>query len=292
MTYGEIKDAVNALGGNHTDLASVFPNLDHRGDSRFLSILTRAMSEINLIRPRTSSGEIFCRAPKTLFAFSEPQPVDGEMEVPILGGKAVTFEYKGTGSFVSVDGNEYQLEDSPYEFERMRLTIPADLADKVITIKAKHMLTVGNLAVYGELISDSAEDIPKYSDRMVYAVESKDFVALSADSISLDDVKKYDVRIHDNRYISVPWSTTASIPVKYNRKINAVELGVKDTTELDIDDDLARALLPSLVASYAFFDPTDSASVYFRQIYEADRAVLVSKIRNADASRIYTTNNW
>ena len=292
MTFGELKTAVDALGGQNTDLSEAYPNLEQSGDQRFCSIVTRAINEINLIRPRTSEARIFCRAPRTLYSFSEPRAVRGELSIPTAGGKAVTFEYKGVGSYKNSNGVEYQL-NSPYEFKRISFALP-DTSSKgeIVFIQAAYMFTVRNVAVYDELISKQAEDIPEYAERILYTVEASDFATLSPSSISLEDKTAYGIEIRDNRYISVPWSVTADIAVRYQRKLKPVSLGAIDTDELDLDDDLAKALLPTLVASYVFYDPTDSASVYFRQIYESDRANLVSKIHNADASRIYSTNNW
>jgi hypothetical protein len=167
------------------------------------------------------------------------------------------------------------------------------MAVGVIRIESSFMLTVRNVAVYTETISNRIDDVPPYSERIEYTVEEDDFVALSPDSVLLEDVKAYGVKIRDNRYISVPWTTRADISIRYDRKIRGVTVDTKDSDELDLDEDLARGLLPSLVASYAFYDPSDSImSVYFRQIYESDRSVLVSKLHNADASRVYSTNNW
>lgn len=291
MTFGELKTAVDALGGQNTDLSEAYPNLEQSGDQRFCSIVTRAINEINLIRPRTSEARIFCRAPRTLYSFSEPRAVHGELRIPIAGGKAVTYEYKGVGVMIGIGGVEYKL-NSAYEFEHKAYIIPESNATSELVFRATHMLSVRSVAVYDELISDRTEDIPEYAERVLYTVEEKDFATLMPDSVSLEDKMAYSIEIFDNRYISVPRWVTRDIIAKYQRKLKPVTVDTKDIDEIDLDDDLAKALLPTLVASYVFYDPTDSASVYFRQIYESDRANLVSKIRNADASRIYSTNNW
>jgi hypothetical protein len=292
MRFGELKDAVNALGGQSVSLTDQYENIEQSGDARFCSIVTRAMSEINLLRPRVSDAVIHMRAPETSFCFSKPVSVNGYIEIPITGAKAYTLEYKGVGT-IKIGGSSPESIDSPYAFKRIVGILDGSMAVGVIRIESSFMLTVRNVAVYTETISNRIDDVPPYSERIEYTVEEDDFVALSPDSVLLEDVKAYGVKIRDNRYISVPWTTRADISIRYDRKIRGVTVDTKDSDELDLDEDLARGLLPSLVASYAFYDPSDSImSVYFRQIYESDRSVLVSKLHNADASRVYSTNNW
>lgn len=291
MRYGELKDAVNALGGQDVSLVDQYDKLEQVGDERFCSIVTRAMSEINLLRPRVSETTLLLRAPRSSFCFSKPVFVNGYIEIPVTGAKAYTLEYKGVGTITIGEGVSESI-NSPYAFAR-KSGVFKTAAVVAIRIEATHMLTVRNVAVYTEVMSDRVDDVPPYSDRIEYTVSEADFVALSPKSISLDDEKEYGIKIRDNRYISVPWSAEGELTVRYDRKIKAVTVNTTDSEELDLDEDLARALLPSLVASYVFYSSTDSVmSVYLRQIYESDRALIVSKIRNADASRVYSTNNW
>lgn len=291
MTFGELKDAVNALSGQNASLIDQYENIEQSNDARFCSIVTRAMSEINLLRPRTSETRLHMRMPRTSFSFSKPLSVNGYVEIPITGAKAFTLEYKGIGKIKY--GGKTLDADSPSSFRRLAGVLDGGSDSGVIRIESPYMFTVRNVAVYTEAVSNLASDVPAFSERAEYTVEEDDFVTLSPDSISLDDVKAYDVKIRDNRVISVPWQTDAEISVRYGRRIKAVTVDTKDKDDLDLDEDLARALLPTLVASYAFYDSSESVmSVYFRQIYEADRAVLVSKLHNADADRVYSTNNW
>ena len=292
MRYGELKDAINALVGEHDSLVDQYENIDQSGDPRFCAIVTRAMSEINLLRPRISETRLHMRAPRTSFSFCEPVSVNGYIEIPITGSKAYTLEYKGVGT-IEIGENGAVSLDSPYAFKRISGVVDGRAAAEKIRIESTYMLTVRNVAVYTETISARADDVPAYSDRIEYTVCEDDFVSLSPNSVRIDDVKEHGISIRDNRFICVPWNTDAEIPVRYARRIRAVTLDTGDNDELDLDEDLARVLLPSLVASYVFYNPSESVvSVYFRQIYENDRSMLISKLHNADASRVYSTNNW
>jgi hypothetical protein len=286
MTFGELKTAVDALGGQITDLSEAFPDISSDGNAGFCSIVTRAMEEINLLRPRVSETVIHCQAPRTMYAMRDPIRANG-FEISLSGGMTYTFEVKGVGKYF-VDGVETAIR-SPYSFTRI-----ADFVGnaKRITFSSDYTLTIRNIAVYSEAITEKVEDIPAYGARAEYAVEEADFVALSDSSISIDDLNAYDVKIRDSRIVSVPWDTFADIEVSYKRKIAKVTIDTNDHDELDLDDDLARQLLPTLVASYAFFDSSDAFATMFRTIYEKDRAFMMTQLRSANNTLRYETNNW
>ena len=290
MTFGELKTALNAIGGQSTDLSEVFEGIDdpNVGSPKYCDIVTRAMGEINSLRPRVAETVLHCQSPRVVYASPDTKSEES-MTVPLTGGKAVTFEARGVGAY-SYGGKTYEIR-TPYRFERFRFLLSEGDGDSM-TIEATNMLSVRNLAVYSETVSDSETDIPSYAKRAEYEVEEPDFVSLSPDSIDLDVVEGYGIKIRDNRVISIPWGITVDIPIKYNRRLKPVTVGTKDTDEIDLDDDLAMQLLPNLVASYAYFDPTDSSSLVYRQIYENDRAMVLSKLRNADNARVISTNNW
>ena len=294
MTLGELKTAVNSLGGE-TSLEELYGNeIESDGtvrvavDARFCSIVTRAVEEINRIRPRAKHTTVVFRRPSTVYASDKAVAADG-LNIPLSGGTAYTFEVCGKGNYRIANGDLVSVDNT--RFVRVFGTIPNGATEAVIAFEGDYTLTVRNVAVYEGKFS-SAASIPAYSSRAEYDIDEINFVALDGKSITTEDVELYGIKILDNRKITVPWETRGEVGVRYQRKIDEVTVNTSDYDALDIDPDLDR-LLPLLVASYVFLsDDTTAKAQYYRQLYEADRAMIMREIRNLDRNNLIKTNGW
>lgn len=295
MTLGELKTAVDSLGGE-INLEEIFPNstevsedgLRVAVDAKFCAIVTRALAEINRIRPRAKHTTVVFRRPSTVYASDKTVAADG-LNIPLKGGTAYTFEICGKGKYLIAGGELVSVDET--HFVRVFGKIPDGATEAVIAFEGDYTLTVRNAAVY-EGKFESAGSIPAYSSRAEYDVDEDDFVALDGKSITTEDVELYGIKILDNRRITVPWDTVGEVGVRYQRKIDEVTVNTKDYVDLDVDPDLDR-LLPLLVASYVFLtDDTTAKAQYYRQLYESDRAMIMREIRNLDSNNLIKTNGW
>ena len=298
MTLGELKTAVNSLGGE-TNLEEIYPNsttIDLNGisrvavDANFCSIVTRALDEINRIRPRAKHTTVVFRRPSTVYAQSASEAADG-LKIPLSGGTAYTFEIVGKGKYRIGESDVVKVDYSHYTRVYGLLNQENIATGAVVAFEGDFGLTVRNAAVYADKIS-ARLDIPEYQAYAEYTLDECDFVALDGKSITTEDVQRYGIKILDNRKIAVPWETRGEVGVRYQRKISEVTINTNDYDALDVDPDLER-LLPLLVASYAYLtDDTTAKAQYYRQLYEADRAMIMREIRNLDRNNLIKTNGW
>lgn len=287
MTLGELKTAVNSLGLD-AELQDIYPDASGERvavDARFCSIVTRSMEEINRLRPRVGYTTVAFRKPRVIYGFTELADATF-VSIPLSGGKAYTFEVMGYGSYRIGNGEPVPFE--ALRFKRITGEIPEELQGASIAFSSDYMVSIRNVAVYAE---KTGGEVPAYGTYAAYTIGEDDFIALDGESIRYEDLKRYRVRIRDNRTILVPWEECGEIEVRYNRQMEAVTVDTEDEEPLDLDDELA-ALLPALVASFVYLDDDAAKAQYFRQLYESDKVQIMRKIRNLDQNNIITTNNW
>ena len=123
----------------------------------------------------------------------------------------------------------------------------------------------------------------EYIDYDLSAIASDNYEGVKY--ILRDNVDYTDYQIVNGKQLRLHASDTGTYEIIYRTKIT---VGTTDTSTVPLDDDLA-ALLPLLVASYAWLDDNASRSQYYRALYERQAALIEKERVNV---RMIDTRGW
>lgn len=295
MTVQELYDAVAQLGFETT----------LEDTNRFILAVNRCMSQINRIKPLTSSYTINHFPPQNLLKETlEPQAVNGEALIFIAeGAKAYYFECNGKGvaeiSKFDENNNSWhllkriELNSDNRNFKQYKgfvLEGANQYLGKIkIEIAGNYLMYVRNAACYGSITSDLEQDIPIFGRYCVY-----DFSKLVDNFLSFklmpikDLVINDDYIIDDGKIIRIPLSINGVYEVGYERKVR--EINGDYNAVIDLDDELLP-LLPLLVASYIWADDEPAKAEYYLSLYREMVSEIRYKLKNFDMVK-YTNNGW
>lgn len=158
---------------------------------------------------------------------------------------------------------------------------------------------VRNVAMYHEVYSDNAEDIPAYEAYTAYNIDGMvdDFLSFAdppIDSSSFHHAMPNLYDIENGRTILLAREASGYYKVTYNHRpkevvyANSVD---EDETVIDLDEDLC-ALLPNLIASYVLLEDDPNMAQYYAALY--NNAAMETKLaaRNRKPVRVTNVTGW
>ena len=276
-------------------------------DEIFLGAASRALFEVNRIRPREASLLINHIPPKNLIEdLVAPVEVRGELLFEASAPRAVYFEAQGAGRCRVEDERGaviYEFEiNSPTSFAEYRAILnnggesPAYAA---VRFFGDYVFTVRNVALYDVLYGPSDEDIPRRAQYTAYDMceLAGDFLEFKSPPISEgEDYYKLsgDYDIEGGHKLLLPYDKPGCYKVLYKRCPRAIEAvdGPKESSEvIDLDEELC-ALLPPLIAAYIFAEDEPSLAEYYMTLYRQGAAEVRALTRQASVVRVRNVNNW
>lgn len=280
---------------------------DHKA---FYYALNRAVLQVNAIRPRIASYEIFHRpllncVPEAERAVRE---VFAKCEFSALGAKAYCFEAMGEGYYeVWVEANGEWIMRKAENFSESGFTafrgFFKDEEDNFVTGEVKlvlggdYVFTVRGVALYENVYGAEIEKIPVFSEYSRYDLSSltSDFLSFEEKPIELDGytVMSGEYDIENESTVVLPYYKRGIFKVKYRRRPAPIKYGEtpeEDDTVIDLDDELA-SLLPSLVAAYVWLDDEPSKAQIYMSLYQERAMDVERRIKNVKPAA-YVTNGW
>ena len=279
----------------------------------FYFALNRAVSQINAIRPRTATFDIYHRPPPNLISGADfgAREVSSKLEVAAEGAKAYYFEINGEGSYKveywdeSAATNYVTVRDENFSttgFEARRGIIRRDDGtfcdgEVRLTFFGDLVFSCRNVALYDRLYSSDEKKIIAYEPYTGYDISAlcDDFISLAANPIELVEYEyiNRDYKIEDGRVLLLPHDKCGIYRVRYNRKPKELEYRTDptlDDKEIDLDADLAE-LVPLLTASYVWIDDEAEKAAYYLARYQ-ERAQVIEYKAKSYSPISYETNRW
>lgn len=292
---------------------------DHKA---FYYALNRAVLQVNAIRPRIASYEIFHRPLLNCVPESERavREVLSEMEIFADRARAYYFEAMGAGTYrVYVERKETENKESeetesePWvlrkeeNFEKNGFTAfsgfitnedgTAAVGRVKLVFCGNYVFTVRNVALYENIYSPDEEKIPAFCEYSKYDLSllTSDFLSFEEKPIELDGytVMSDEYDIENESTVVLPYYKRGIFKVKYRRRPAPIKYGEtpeEDDTVIDLDDELA-SLLPSLVAAYVWLDDEPSKAQIYMSLYQERAMDVERRIKNVKPAA-YVTNGW
>lgn len=305
MTIKELYDSVAQLGFE-TSLED---------DDRFFLAANRAIIQINRLRPKTAKYELSHFPIDNLLGNNNYEPVSKDDEALIFitdNAKAYYFECNGNGTVViekNTNGDEWTtigsvaLSSSNGDFIKYKGFIKDGASFVSGTVRLKflgdYVYQVKNIALYGKLRSDSADDIFNCSEYVVYDIASltDDFASFVCPPImdagqDRGFILDSDYFVTEQSKLLIPASVKGLFHVRYYKKISSISQDDNDeTTVIDLDDDMC-ALLPNLVAAYIWIDDEPSKAEYYLSLYREQAAEIVVSAKKFEPVVYRNKNGW
>lgn len=303
MTVSELYNQVAGLGFE----ASL------ESDSRFLHAANRAMLQVNALRPATKLYRLIHAPLKNIVNEDSLSPIQRteDLVFTATGAKSYYFECNGIG----VADVEY-LENGEW---KLGFSIPLSSPDRSyvpysgfiknngaffdkdsetrIVFRGDFVYTVQNVAMYKDIYSNSADDIPAFSAYTAYDIGSlaKDFLRLAPASIIGEDnrdVMGDDAYAENGRIVFIARDKLGTYLVRYYTKPSKLADNESVTSEkvIELDSDLC-ALLPNLIASYIWAEDEPNLAEYYLNMYYKQAAELEARSRHIGTANI-TNNGW
>lgn len=226
--------------------------------------------------------------------------------------KAYYFEANGafSASIQGYNGNEWtaigtitsesNAERNRYTAYRGFIRDNGEFTDEKIRIKfeSPYICYVRKMAMYKNIYSDRAEDIPAYDPYVRYDISRMvdDFMGLSSPPFDEETrnalFENYD--IEDNRVILLSRELSGEYGVLYKHKPNVITSDdpSTDDTDIDLDEDLCNAL-PLLVASYVWADDEPEKAMYYMTLYRERTAEIYSATKDSQKPvKMISANGW
>ncbi len=281
-------------------------------EGAFYHALQRAVHQVGLLRPDIGVYRIehFPLGSKLTSASHNVEKKTGENVLVAGCGKAYTFEIKGAG-FVYIEcdiGGEWELCDA-FEFSDTDKFIryqgfikhEGSFTEGAVRIRlvSDYLYYIRNAAVYAELLSGDASDIPSYTEHIEYDISElvPDFLSFeSAPIISGERIcipgRDYD--IVSGKTLLIPREAEGVFDIHYRKCPPAIALtdsGEDDRTALPFDEELC-SLLPLLIASYVWGEDEPAKSQYYYALYRERASEIISQRKNIAPVKYNSVNNW
>ena len=293
MTVKELYTNVALLGFEE--------NIDE--EETFYPALNTALHDIFRMVPIKRRALLAHYPPDTLLVDTEKVLYsNGVLSYCTEGAKAYYIEISGKGAinFSDVSGERIKRV-SDVDFEKVYGyqiikgfcrksdgTFPSKLC---ITINAKTLCKVKAIAIYGDMVSDNADDIPAPDKYTVYNLERiiPDLSMLSARPRweGGDTLKDFFL---EGNMLSVPREYKGDIELTYAPKIHEYTVDDNDM-DIDLPDEYIGAL-KLLIASYVWLDDNASRAQYYKGLYNEEIALISAKHRDLNPIKYESVNNW
>lgn len=277
MTLNELKNDVATLG---------FENYVENEEC-FIASVNRALNLLYVDRPVSKTMIISFSAPKISFKKNFTEHRSGENITFPVNGHAISFRSNGEGECIITDKTGSSLI---YLSKKNQLTKSILHSAGSVTFKGDYYYTVSNLAVFDDMISRGAADIPEYTPRREIEPSdySDDFRAFCGLPCDADGNPIHEAILRDGR-ISMPFEFTGDLYLTYYRlpkKVTAEDAN----TKIDVSDECA-ALLPLLTASFMWLDDDAAKAQYYMSLYR-DAIANIKRFSTIRINTEYQTNGW
>ena len=277
MTLNELKNDVARLG-----FESYVED-----EECFIASANRALSLIYVDRPVQKTAPISFRGPRTTLVREFVEHRSGEEITFAFTGKSLSFRSTGVGSCIITDTSGSNLIPLSNDGQ---LTKQFLYGNGTITFSGDYYFTVSNLAVFDDLISERAPDIPEYTpEREISPEEYCDgFRSFAGYPKDKNGKTVNSVRLADGR-IYAPFSYRGEMYLTYYRTpkpINKDEVNA----QIDVSEECAP-MLPLLTASFMWLDDDAAKAQYYMSLYR-DLIANVRRYSNNKIDTEYSVNGW
>lgn len=280
----------------------------------FYHSANRALLQVNSLRPAIASRAINHHPLPNLLGDSfSSMEVNTSTDVVLeaLNARAFYFEADGNGvftieclngdSWVSFGGGAIEDTTRSREFRAYYGVIKNgnDYATGMvrITFKGSFLYHIRRVALYGDILSDSPEDVPAFTPFVRYDMSklTNDFLDFASPPIEDDTGEKVRIGYNvEGNSILLPYDTCGVFRVLYRRCPRLLEYHVdpnEDDTEIDLDEELS-SLMPILVAAYVWLEDEEGKAIHYMDIYRERAAQIKMQQRNNDPAVVKNVYGW
>lgn len=277
MTLNELKNDVAKLG---------FESYIEDEDCLIASA-NRALFLIYVDRPVSKSTIVSFRGPRVNLVREFTEHRSGESISITCTGKAVSFRSTGTGSCVITDNTG--SNSIPLSADR-QLVKQFIYGTATITFSGDYYFTVSNLAVFDDIISNKAVDIPEYTPYKELNAQDycDDFRAFCSQPCDKDGNPIRDIKLIDGR-IRVPFNYRGEIYLTYYRTPKQLSKELPDAM-IDIPEESTPAL-PLLTAAFMWLDDDAGKAQYYMSLYR-DLIANIKRFSTNKIDTVYRVNGW
>ena len=277
MTLNELKNDVARLG-----FESYVED-----EECFIASANRALSLIYVDRPVSKVARINLRGPRVGAVHEFIEHLSGDVITIPISGKSLSFRSYGKGTCVIKDSSGSSTIPL---IQNGQLTRQFIYGEGTITFSGDYYFTVSSLAVYLDLLSDKAVDIPEYGPYLELSPDDycggfRSFVGYPTDS----NGKKIDeIKLMDGRILA-PFDYRGELYLTYYRTPTPIN-STDTVSAIDVSDECAP-LLPLLTASFLWLDDDAAKAQYYMSLYR-DLVANVKRYSNNKIDTAYSTEGW
>lgn len=277
MTLNELRNDVARLGFE----SSI------EDEKCFIASANRALSLIYVDRPVYKNAIISFAGPKVNLVreFIE-HPSGSEITIP-FSGRSISFRTSGKGSCIINDESGSNLVPL---ITNGQLTKQFVKGEGTVTLTGDYYFTVRNLAVFDDVISNNAVDIPEYTPFKELDPEDycDDFRAFSDLPRDKNGAPVSAVKLVDGKIIA-PFDYRGDLYLAYYRVPKPISSDGADS-KIDVSEECAP-MLPLLTAAFMWLDDDAAKAQYYMSLYR-DLAANLKRYSTNKIDTEYRVNGW
>lgn len=279
----------------------------------FYYAASRAIYQVNLLRPHIAEYRIFRHTPKNLLTTNFVTHVrENDITFEATAAKAYFFEAFGSGTlFIEEmkDGAWHLIAERVFAnttFTPYKDFIKAggEFTNRTVRLRfAAHpegdfTYFVRNVAMFSALYSADGEDIPEIQEFTPYNMAElcSDFLSLPEPPIVTAGQTRLAAgyKVEGGSTILLPYEAEGEFKILYRRKPHEI-IGdgepEEDETQIDLDEELCT-LLPLLTAAYVWAEDEPEKAEYYMNLYRERSAEIMRTKKNASPAKIINVTGW
>ncbi len=283
MTVGELYSAVAYLGFE----TGLRDEALRRG---FYAALGRALTQVNLLRPRHRRVALCHVPPEAMPCAAAPLLHAAGTETRIAlpeGTRGLVLALSGAGEVVLREGEaerRHTVSSSRETVIRERLSEKGELILRGETLCLHALGAYAALPAFGEVIPGRGVG---YSMRTL----EPEFLSFRHPALYLGGEAVEVGALFEGDRLRLPEGAPAGVyEVDLNLSMPSYSEGDSDESEIPLDADLA-SLLPELIASLIWLEDSPERAAYYASVYQRGCARIASRERES-AGRVISQNGW
>lgn len=277
----------------------------------FYQALNRALLQVASVRPEVKAVEVNHAPLQNLLSVGAGQisKHEGRKDLIFTAPRAAAyaFECDGIGEAYIEECNgentwspiaDVSLDGNHGVYKAYKGVVETNGHPVRLRFSGNYTYYVKNVAVYSEVYSDKAEDVPLYNATCSYDISTlvDDFLALASPPISFEDGFKYlssGYRVESGKRLVLPYEEKGIYNVQYYKRpraINLTDRPTEDNAEIELDDEIVT-LLPLRIAADVWLEDEPEKAQHYMSLYRERAEDMRTRTRNQSPIE-YRLNGW
>ena len=258
--------------------------------NKFIYSINRALRRLYADRKIEKTVKLATRRPEPISYYKEIHSPDGnEIEFPLVG-KSYSMRIHGTCTYMINDGGVINVRT--VESKNEATVVKGFISyGGTITFWGSFAYTIYDFAVYDEIYSEKAKEIPEYGLKRIFNLRDiyGDFMSFTSPATDLSGNPLKCCRLYDGK-VEVDTDYTGEIAISYRCLPEEISLAEdENATEIAVPKEYTHLFVMLVAYYYLYFSDNKNADRFLNQYIDAKKSLVTESYQQIDAKYLDTT---